>query len=144
MHAILHLAPLALVLPVQRKALRLLSISVIAQAERQQVIEICTGMADNVVCRLRERRAPHGVQHTSLPGRDPRGHLVHEALLVRSPQPRQVHGNCWTRQGKTCWTAATSSSEQRIEVTWHLSRGPRRSRRAVRFRGYSGSPRSLA
>ena len=31
------------------KALRLLSISAMAQAERQQVIEICTGIADSVV-----------------------------------------------------------------------------------------------
>jgi len=47
--AILHFPPAADWLPVQRKALRLLSTSAMAQAERQQVIEICTGMADSVV-----------------------------------------------------------------------------------------------
>ena len=47
--AILHFPPAADWLPVQRKALCLLLISAMAQAKRQQVIEICTSMADSVV-----------------------------------------------------------------------------------------------
>jgi hypothetical protein len=47
-HATLHLPPVVVVAPDQRKALRRLSICSIAHDKRQQAMLVCTGIADSV------------------------------------------------------------------------------------------------
>lgn len=125
--ATLHFPPFMTSLPDHKKARRHLSISEIAQADRQQVIEMCTGIADSVVWVRVVRPAVFiiapfqaGILEATLSTK--RCSSTRFSLDNDNGAPKYVHGNCCSWQGNTCWTSATSSSEHRIGVILHLSR----------------------
>lgn len=75
-----HFPPVVDFVPLQRNARRLRSIWSIAQAERQQQIEMCTGMAEK--SGLGRCQASCVVDEPRLPSRYAGGYRVHQTLLV--------------------------------------------------------------
>ena len=125
-HATLHFPPTAESAPVQRKPRRRLSIAWIAQADRAQQIETCTGMADRVVCV--SVALPVGVSSPAFQVGSLAATLstmacsqLRGSLERCSGAPRYMDGNACSLQGKTSRTASISSCEHRIGEMAHLS-----------------------
>jgi hypothetical protein len=97
-HAILHLPPDVLSVPLQRNARRRLSIWPIAQAERQQQIDTWTGIADRVVLVRVERpvlvnRPAFQVGILATAASTKHCSSEHRSLLIERGAPRYVNGN---------------------------------------------------
>ena len=126
-HATLHLPPEHDSAPAHKKALRRLSICLIARSDKQQAMLRCTGIADNVT--LVNSTLPAFVRWpdfqvgildamASISGCS----TPWFSLLMDSGIPRYLQGKDATVHGNTCWNATTVCSSPQIGVATHLSK----------------------